>query len=69
MKKWFSVLMFFGAHVVAHAQSAYRFSNFSINDGLSQSSVTCLLQDDNHALWIGTQDGLNRFDVNQFEVF
>ena len=69
MKKWFSVLMFFGAHVVAHAQSAYRFSNFSINDGLSQSSVTCLLQDDNHALWIGTQDGLNRFDGKQFEVF
>jgi ligand-binding sensor domain-containing protein/class 3 adenylate cyclase/predicted metal-dependent HD superfamily phosphohydrolase len=69
MKKWCALLFFLCALVVAQAQSAYRFSNFSINEGLSQSSVTCILQDDNHALWVGTQDGLNRFDGKQFEVF
>jgi len=51
------------------AQTAYRFRNYTINDGLSQSSVTCIVQDDNHALWVGTQDGLNRFDGKNFEVF
>lgn len=51
------------------SQSAYRFQNYSINHGLSQSSVLCMIQDDNYSLWIGTQDGLNRFDGRNFEVF
>lgn len=50
-------------------QSAYRFRNYTINDGLSQSSVSCIVQDKNHSLWIGTQDGLNRFDGKSFEIF
>jgi ligand-binding sensor domain-containing protein/class 3 adenylate cyclase/predicted metal-dependent HD superfamily phosphohydrolase len=69
MLKWFFILGFVFAFFATQGQSAYRFSNFSINEGLSQSSVTCILQDENHALWIGTQDGLNRFDGKQFEVF
>lgn len=51
------------------SQSTYRFQNYTINDGLSQSSVMCIIQDDNYGLWIGTQDGLNRFDGKRFEVF
>ena len=62
-----TVFIFF--HAVSQAQSVYRFRNYTINDGLSQSSVTTILQDDQHAIWIGTQDGLNRFDGKYFEVF
>ena len=51
------------------AQSVYRFNNYTINDGLSQSTVNTILQDENSALWIGTQDGLNRFDGIKFEIF
>jgi class 3 adenylate cyclase/ligand-binding sensor domain-containing protein/predicted metal-dependent HD superfamily phosphohydrolase len=51
------------------AQSVYRFNNYTINNGLSQSSVNTIVQDDNSALWIGTQDGLNRFDGVKFEIF
>jgi len=61
------ILLFVSSQV--HSQLAYRFRNFSITDGLSQSSVTCIVQDDVGTLWIGTQDGLNRFDGRQFEVF
>ena len=62
------VFLFSGVNEVL-SQSAYRFRNYSINDGLSQSSVTAIIQDDQHAIWIGTQDGLNRFDGKYFEVF
>lgn len=62
-----AVLIWWVSHVAA--QSGYRFHNYTIRDGLSQSSVTCVIQDRQNALWIGTQDGLNRFDGRSFEVF
>jgi ligand-binding sensor domain-containing protein/class 3 adenylate cyclase/HD superfamily phosphodiesterase len=60
-------LFFFGA--IGTAQTGYRFRNFTITNGLSQSSVTTIQQDFTNALWIGTQDGLNKFDGYEFEVF
>ena len=47
----------------------FRFNNYNINDGLSQSNVNTIVQDDFGGLWIGTQDGLNRFDGKSFEIF
>jgi len=60
-------LLFFCASL--SAQTGYRFRNFTITNGLSQSSVTTIQQDFTNALWIGTQDGLNKFDGYEFEVF
>lgn len=50
-------------------QSELRFRNFTINDGLSQSSAMCMVQDQVNSLWIGTQDGLNRYDGHAFENY
>lgn len=55
--------------LVAFSQRELRFKNLTINDGLSQSSVTTIVQDNLNALWIGTQDGLNRYNGRGFEVF
>ena len=49
--------------------SQYSRSQWTIEDGLPQSTVFCGLQDREGFLWVGTQEGLARFDGVQFEVF
>jgi ligand-binding sensor domain-containing protein len=46
-----------------------KFSNISIKDGLSQSSPNCIFQDSRGIMWIGTEDGLNKYDGYSFTVF
>lgn len=55
--------------ITGWSQTDFRFRNYSIKEGLSQSSVTCIVQDELNSLWVGTQDGLNRFDGRSFEIF
>ncbi|MES2730976.1 MAG: two-component regulator propeller domain-containing protein [Bacteroidota bacterium] len=45
------------------------FDQLSTKEGLSHSIVTCTLQDKEGFMWIGTQDGLNRFDGYNFLLF
>ena len=43
----------------------------SIAEGLSHQTVNCFCQDEFGFVWIGTQDGLNRFDgrtVDRFQL-
>ena len=46
-----------------------RFSRLNLDQGLSQSTVNCIVQDRQGMIWFGTQDGLNRFDGYKFTVF
>jgi ligand-binding sensor domain-containing protein/signal transduction histidine kinase len=46
-----------------------RFDNYSVTEGLSQSSALSLLQDSRGFLWVGTEDGLNRFDGTNFRIY
>jgi len=45
------------------------FEHLSIEQGLSQSDVSCILQDSKGFVWFGTQDGLNRYDGYGFRVY
>src|SRR4030042_2019779 len=45
------------------------FEGLSVEEGLSQSRVRCILQDSDGFLWFGTRDGLNRYDGYQFKVY
>ena len=55
---------------VSHAQVLERyFRNISVDKGLSQSSVFAIQQDKLGFIWVGTQDGLNRYDSKGFKVY
>ncbi len=52
-----------------HAGDALRFRTYSTPEGLSQATARALAQDRDGFIWIGTQDGLNRFDGYGFKVY
>lgn len=47
---------------------ALRFERLGLEEGLSQSAVHTILQDRFGFLWIGTEDGLNRYDGHTFSI-
>jgi ligand-binding sensor domain-containing protein/serine phosphatase RsbU (regulator of sigma subunit) len=47
----------------------YNFRNFSSEDGLAQSYVYSIIQDMNGYLWIGTGNGLSKYNGFKFENF
>ena len=46
-----------------------KFSHLTTAEGLSQSSVRCILKDRYGFLWFGTRDGLNRYDGYNFKIY
>ena len=69
MKRLLSILIFSFILLINGFSQQYIFTNYSINNGLSQSVVNCLFQDSKGYIWIGTQNGLNRFNGETFDVF
>ncbi|MCK9507715.1 MAG: response regulator [Pigmentiphaga sp.] len=47
----------------------YYFEQISLNEGLSQSSVKCIYRDRVGLLWIGTKEGLNRYDGRSIRTY
>ncbi|MGN7787066.1 ligand-binding sensor domain-containing protein [Niabella sp. 22666] len=45
------------------------FTNFDITNGLSNNTTFCVAQGKKGFIWMGTADGLNRFDGKGFKVF
>ena len=47
----------------------YPFRTYSIQDGLPQQTVFSILQDQKGYLWIGTAEGLSKFDGIRFITY
>lgn len=65
MKKRFLILISLildASFALGMQTNKYYFKHLDIDDGLSQSSVLCILQDRTGFMWFGTKDGLNRYD-------
>jgi ligand-binding sensor domain-containing protein len=47
-------------------ENSFVFSQLKEKDGLSDNTVNCFLKDSQGIVWIGTYNGLNRFDGSHF---
>jgi ligand-binding sensor domain-containing protein len=46
-----------------------RFDNLTLKDGLSSKDISFVVQDRRGLIWIGTRDGLNRFDGINIKIY
>lgn len=64
------VLAFCILFLLIHAPLlSYTFKTWTVEEGLPQNSVLCLLQDKTGYIWFGTQSGLVKFDGVAFHVY
>ncbi len=49
--------------------TSLHFNHITIEDGLAQNSVAAVLQDNKGYIWIGTQDGLHKYDGYRFKIY
>ena len=47
----------------------YTLRHYSVADGLPQSTIMCIIQDRDDLIWIGTWNGLCRFDGYEFRTY
>ena len=55
--------------VISQILPDLRFPRLTDKDGLSNNAVKSIVQDDDGLIWIGTENGLNRFDGYGFKTF
>ena len=65
--RFYAIIIFFLLSKTIYSQ--YYFEHYNIAEGLSQSIVYCILQDSKGFIWIGTQDGLNKYDGLNFHNY
>jgi signal transduction histidine kinase/ligand-binding sensor domain-containing protein/DNA-binding response OmpR family regulator len=50
-------------------KQSIQFEHLTVDEGLSSNTVFCFLQDSRGFLWVGTYDGLNKYDGYKFIVY
>jgi len=68
-KFWWSIILLLLTHLT-FSQQKYTISNYSVNDGLAQSTVYSIIQDQRDFLWFATYGGgLCRFDGVKYKTY
>lgn len=73
MKKLYPLFLlcatFFSAALSFGQVQTLKFRSYTINEDLSQGTIFDISQDKHGFIWLGTADGLNRFDGYNFKVY
>lgn len=67
MKHLFLIILIVATHALVAQR--YAFQSYSTAQGLPQSQVTAICQDEEGYLWIGTLGGISRYNGNSFRNF
>lgn len=62
------ILIAFSSNTIAQKKPV-KFNRLTSSNGLSQNRVSSIVQDHDGFIWIGTEDGLNKYDGYNFEIF
>lgn len=72
-RKFFYLILLLGVVICLaiplFAQEAISFKQYSLEQGLSQSSVRSIVSDRQGFIWLATDEGLNRFDGHTFKYY
>lgn len=63
-----AILFMFAAGLRGQQPPLY-FERLTTENGVSHNKINCFLQDKRGFIWIGTEDGLNRYDGHTFTIF
>lgn len=69
MHKMRLTTLFILINIIAVSSKAQSIRSITTKDGLPQSFISGLVQDDSSFIWIGTRNGLARFDGMQYKIF
>jgi ligand-binding sensor domain-containing protein/signal transduction histidine kinase len=65
----FLILFLVNLSSVYSQSNTIRFQHLGQDDGLSQNTQFCVFQDSKGFIWVGTEDGLNKYDGYKFTSF
>ena len=63
------LILFFYCDKMQAQNNSLPFINYTIKDGLSHNNINCMIKDSRGYLWLGTTEGLNRFDGKHFRTY
>jgi ligand-binding sensor domain-containing protein/two-component sensor histidine kinase len=64
-RRWLLIASFCTAYVCSFAQQVF-FKSYTVQDGLVANPVRCIYQDSKGFIWIGTFEGISRYDGYKF---
>ncbi|WP_288956109.1 two-component regulator propeller domain-containing protein [uncultured Polaribacter sp.] len=65
----FLIVFFLKIYFLQSQINNFNFRNINISDGLSSSTVNFITQDIRNQIWLATNNGLNRFNGEEFVVY
>ena len=68
MKRSFIFLLGLLCIIMVEAKNHY-FNHLGVSDGLSQVCIFSIYQDELGAVWLGTSEGLNRYNGKDVKIF